>query len=94
MMFVCIHEHLETGMRVDIKHLVLASAVECFLLLWRQGEEGDPTQDMSMLHDTVRGIYVAAEDLTKSPIVTNTFIFMCFYCEMKCAPLCHHKLCN
>ena len=46
---MCIHEHLETGMRVDIKHLVLASAVECFLLLWRQGEEGDPTQDMSML---------------------------------------------
>ena len=50
MMFVCIHEHLETGMRVDIKHLVLASAVECFLLLWQEeGEEGDPTQDMSML---------------------------------------------
>lgn len=95
---MCVHEHLETR-RVENKHLALTSAVQCFssAVETREWRERCRDEQSHSRHEHVNITYLSmsqeclAEGLTKSPVITRTFIFMCFYCEMRCVVLCRYE---
>ena len=98
----CLCEHLETRRRIEIKHLVLTSALECFSSAVGTRERREGCRDVEVLprneHVNITHLELSmsqecsAEDVTKSQkLKTRAFIFTCISCGMKSAVLCRHK---